>query len=259
MYKALKISDDKSIEKEYKLFKNKLNNLLRYCEKNYYKSLLEANKNNLSKLWKTLNSVINKKKQTKCDIVFKCNNKEITNKEDIANHFNKYYLNVAKDKCKNIPILPDRNPYEFMNNKVVNSLFLAPTNETEISEIISNVKNSSAGYDGTTIKMIKKLKGELLTPLTHIFNLSFSSGTIPDNLKIAKVVPIYKHGDKSLFSSYRPISILPAFSKILEKLAYKRIMHFLDKYDILHDNQFGFRKHRSTEMAIHQQRWPSIH
>ena len=55
--------------------------------------------------------------------------------------------------------LPDRNPYEFMNNKVVNSLFLAPTNETEISEIISNVKNSSAGYDGTTIKMIKKLKG----------------------------------------------------------------------------------------------------
>ena len=103
--------------------------------------------------------MINKKKQTKCDIVFKCNNKEITNKEDIANHFNKYYLNVSKDKCKNIPILPDRNPYEFMNKKVVNSLFLAPTNETEISEIISNVKNSSAGCDGTTIKMIKKLRG----------------------------------------------------------------------------------------------------
>ena len=50
---------------------------------------------------------------------------------------------------------------------------------------------------------------------------------------------------------YRPISILPAFDKILEKLAYKCVMHFLDKYDILQDDQFGFRKHRSTEMAIH--------
>ena len=73
---------------------------------------------------------------------------------------------------------------------------------------------------------------------------------MPDTLKIARVVPILKKGDPSIFSNYRPISVLPSISKLLEKLAYKRIITFLDSNNILHDNQFGFRKHRSTEHAL---------
>jgi len=69
-------------------------------------------------------------------------------------------------------------------------------------------------------------------------------------MKVAKVIPIYKKGDSSLFSNYRPISVLPALSKILEKLVYNRMMKFLNKNNILNENQFGFREHRSTEMAI---------
>jgi hypothetical protein len=138
-----------------------------------------------------------------------------------------------------------------MDGNVTNSLFLNPTDENKILGIISNLRNSSPGHDGISVKIIKKLKYQLLTPLAHIINLSFSHGLIPDSLKIAKVVPIYKKGDRSLFSNYRPISILPAFSKIIEKLAYKRIILFLNKYNILNDYQFGFRKHKSTDMAIH--------
>ena len=69
-------------------------------------------------------------------------------------------------------------------------------------------------------------------------------------LKIARVVPLFKAGDKSMFSNYRPISVLTSFSKILEKLVYNRLIDYLSKYKIPSDNQFGFRKHHSTEYAL---------
>ena len=73
---------------------------------------------------------------------------------------------------------------------------------------------------------------------------------VPVELKIARVVPLFKAGDKSIFSNYRPISVLPSFSKILEKLVYNRLIDYLSKYKILSDNQFGFRKQHSTEYAL---------
>ena len=73
---------------------------------------------------------------------------------------------------------------------------------------------------------------------------------VPVELKIARVVPLFKAGDKSIFSNYRPISVLPSFSKILEKLVYNRLIDYLSKYKILSDNQFGSRKQHSTEYAL---------
>ena len=73
---------------------------------------------------------------------------------------------------------------------------------------------------------------------------------VPVELKIARVVPLFKAGDKSIFSNYRPISVLPSFSKILEKLLYNGLIDYLSKYKILSDNQFGFRKHHSTKYAL---------
>ena len=73
---------------------------------------------------------------------------------------------------------------------------------------------------------------------------------VPVELKISRVVPLFKAGHKSIFSNYRPISVLPAFSKILEKLLYNRLIDYLSKYNLLTDNQFGFRKNHSTEYAL---------
>jgi len=143
-----------------------------------------------------------------------------------------------------------KDPYSYMNEKVKDSIFFKPTKEDEVLEIIRHLKNSSSGHDLIDVKIIKAMQYEIVKPLVHIFNLSFTQGKIPDSLKIAKVIPIYKKGDRSLFSNYRPISVLPVFSKILEKLAYSRISSFLDKNQILTKHQFGFRKNRSTDLAI---------
>ena len=91
-----------------------------------------------------------------------------------------------------------------------------------------------------------------MSPLNHIFNLSFTSGIFPDAMKIAKIIPIFKNDDPTEIKNYRPISLLPILSKVLEKLAYNRLFKFLTDNNLLNPNQFGFRKGYSTEYAIIQ-------
>ena len=78
--------------------------------------------------------------------------------------------------------------------------------------------------------------------LTHIINLSINSGTVPDGMKIARVLPLFKSAAKNKYSNYRPISVLPIFSKVFEKVLYKRLINYFNKYQVLFHNQYGFRK-----------------
>ena len=95
------------------------------------------------------------------------------------------------------------------------SLFLAPTDYLEVEHIIDHLKNTSPGFDNICTKLRKSVKHIVAAPLVHISNHSFASGSVPDQLKLAKIIPIYKKGDKGKFSNYRPVSILPVFAKIL--------------------------------------------
>ena len=112
-----------------------------------------------------------------------------------------------------------------------------------------NAKKSPA-YDGISSQVIKAIATEISEPLSHIFNLTFFPGTIPDDLKIALVTPIFKANENNEFKNYRPISVLTCFSKLLEKLMYKRLINHIEKNNILTQHQYGFRENRSTELAI---------
>ena len=105
--------------------------------------------------------------------------------------------------------------------------------------------------DGFSTAVVKQIITKISDPLAAIFNKSIASGIFPHKLKLAKVVPVYKSEDKMLVSNYRPISVLPVFfSKILEKLMYSRLETFINKHNILSENQFGFREKHSTNMAL---------
>ena len=108
----------------------------------------------------------------------------------------------------------------------------------------------AAGIDNLKPHIVKKVLPFILRPLCHIFNLSLSTGTFPDKLKLAKVIPLFKKGNANTLSNYRPVSILPCFSKILERLMFNRLNTFLSKFNILYDNQYGFRPGHSTELAL---------
>ena len=122
-----------------------------------------------------------------------------------------------------------------------------PTNEAEILHTTTNLKAStSEGFDNISTQILKQTMKEVATPLTHIINLSLYHGIFPNDMKLAKIIPILKNGNTKLFNKYRPISILPAFSKILEKIVCNRLLHFLETKYILYKHQYGFRKNHNT-------------
>ena len=88
----------------------------------------------------------------------------------------------------------------------------------EIYKIICNFKDSAAGWDDLRPRIMKLIQNCIKSPLAHICNRSFVTGIFPSELRIANVVPIFKSGDDMVFSNYRPVSVLPVLSKILERL-----------------------------------------
>ena len=106
------------------------------------------------------------------------------------------------------------------------------------------------GYNNLLRSVFKQCIDFISKPLTHIINLSLLNGVVPCEMKIAKIIPLYKANDKSVFTNYRPVSILPAFSKILEKVFYNRLLNHINTDNILYANQYRFRKGHSTSLAL---------
>ena len=130
-------------------------------------------------------------------------------------------------------------------------MFFPSTYQQEIVEICASLRSgSAAGFDNIHIDVVKQSIDIISKPLTRIINLSLSSGIVPKQLKLARIIPLFKSGDQDLYANYRPVSVLPIFSKFLEKVVYKRLYNFLIKYNILFDNQYGFRKNHSTALAL---------
>ena len=253
LYKYFLKSRSKQSEDKYKTYKNKLTTILRKCEKNYNTKLLELNKGNLKETWRLLNSIINKKKKTmQVGNEFENKGESITGDENIANGFNNYFVNVGPSLANKIPATDTHfSQYLSDSTNVKNSLFLNPVTVVEILQIVANVKpKKSKGHDELGMCLIKKLIPYIVVPLKHIFNLSLLNGVFPDSMKIARVIPLFKTGNTKEFSNYRPISLLPQFSKILEKMYHSRLMAFIDSNQILYKSQYGFRKQMSTSLAI---------
>ena len=130
---------------------------------------------------------------------------------------------------------------------------VAVNEEDETLKIINKFdKNKSTGHNGIGNLIVKGVAKEIVHPLTALFNRSLSTGKVLDSLRIAKVIPIHKKDDKEIFSNYRPVSVLPCFSKILERLIFNRCIEFIENNNILNAKQFGFRAHHSTYVAIMQ-------
>ena len=134
---------------------------------------------------------------------------------------------------------------------MVNSVFFESTDHQEIVNICDSLRpGTAAGYDTIHMDVIKSTIDLISKPLARVINLSMASGIVPNELKIARVIPLFKSGDQDLFTNYRPVSVLPIFSKFLEKVIYVRLYNYLVKYSILFDNQYGFRKNHSTSLAL---------
>ncbi|XP_057299399.1 uncharacterized protein LOC130630019 [Hydractinia symbiolongicarpus] len=116
-------------------------------------------------------------------------------------------------------------------------------------ELQSLKRKKAAGWDNLPPGILKDAATVLSGPLAHIINLSLQTATVPTEWKIAKVTPIYKGGDTKDCGNFRPISVLPVLSKILEKAVHKQLIDYLENHKLLSEHQFGYRRRRSTELA----------
>jgi len=244
-HKAIGKPPNDDTHQKYKQYRNILNNLKRTAKQEYYKREFEKHKNSIKKTWQIINNILNKT-SNKFTIL------DFFNAEPkaVANEFCIYFSEVGSNFAKNIPC-GKYAPEFYLKGTYLNSLYLNPTDEDEIIKIICSQKSTaSCGHDNISSILVKKLNYGLVAPLTRLINKSFEAGVVPDQLKIAKVIPIHKKGDKGEYSNYRPISLLPTFSKIYEKVMHKRLYSYLMTKSIIYDSQYGFRQGHSTTQAV---------
>ena len=206
-------------------------------------------KHNLKKSWNLLKEVINRKKASSSCSRFLINNAVSTDKKNIANGFNSFFTNIGPSLASKIPS-DDRSPSIFLKNRVTNSIVIDEVVSKEVTTIIKNLKEGSSGWDGVSASILKATCDSFIRPLTHVLNISITKGVFPNELKVARVVPLFKSGDPMMFSNYRPVSVLPVFSKVLERLMYNRLLSFINKYKLLYLYQFGFRAEHSPNLAM---------
>jgi exonuclease III len=234
----------------YKQYKNKLTSIIRAAERQYYSDKFEELKGNLQKTWKFLKSIISNVSNDYSIKEIKTSRGRLTDPTAVATEFNNYFVEVGSMLASKIP-KSDVLPNDYLGAANNNSMYITPTDENEIVHIANTLKpNASPGEDSLSPKIIRNIITYIAPPLCNIFNHSLSTGCFPNRLKVAKVTPIFKADNKQCVSNYRPISVLPFFSKILEKIMYNRLTSFLTEYNILTDKQFGFREQHSTCMAL---------
>lgn len=253
LYKDYTINPSVENKNKYIEYRNKYNKLLTRSKHEYYNDKFEQYKSNCNMTWKTLNEILNRgtKKQDISHI--EQEGQTIDDSLSIANAFNTYFANIGTSLNAKFSNQGLQSHTDFLQRapKSANSCVFFEVEQYEVQCICNNIKTSYAeDCDGLSMNNVKPILCYLIWPLTMLFNCMLRCSTFPDRLKIAKVTPIHKAQSKSLVSNYRPISILPVFSKIFEKVLHTKISNFMNKNKLLNEQQYGFRKNHSTELAL---------
>lgn len=215
----------------------------------FYRNKLEIAKNEANANF--IKKSENKAKAAWNIINAKRKNIQELNEVDIkANDFNSFFVTVAKDLLDKLPVITDNNPATSVLS--VNSSFsFSNVSVNQVRNAINALKpKNSQDIYGISAKIIKNVKDPIVVSLTKLFNDCIDKGVFPTSLKVAKVMPVFKKGNVNDTANYRPISLVPIFSKILELLLKQQICDYLDVNAVLNTAQFGFRKGMSTSQAI---------
>ena len=230
LYKKYIKSKSSFYHAKFKLYRNKLNHLLKIRKKQYYNNYFLDCAGDGKMIWKGIKQIVHCKPPiSQRSIKLVENENEISHPKEIANKFNDYFANIGKSIASEIPIAC-KDPIAYLGNPVCNSFYLFPTWSGEIETEINNLKSGkSSGPSSIPVNILKLTQHVVSKPLEIIFNASFASGVVPNDFKLANVIPVFKKGSQYSLCNYRPISLLSVFNKLLEKLIYNRLINFIDK------------------------------
>ena len=233
---------------EYRRVRNDLNKSLGLAKKLYYQKKLESGKNNPKHSWKVVGEVLGSKQKQSSIIELKNDNETIVNPVAIANLSNDFFTNIGTNLSQNF--INSNSFMSYLNVPINDSFSFSTVTLDELTAVMNNLESSSPGHDNIPISAYKNNIDILGVIILYICNKSLSQGIFPDQLKVAKITPVHKNGDRKCIGNYRPISVLNSFSKIIEKIVVNQLNNYLQFNSILSNCQFGFRAALSTENAI---------
>ena len=243
------------VKQRFKWFDKIVQKNIKEAKRIYFDKIFIAYRSDMKKTWRTINETLNRnKKSSNVPSLFYDNGRTLSNMKEMANAFNVYFANIgeklASEIEENVNNIADCTNYISVLPSIETRFQFKCITDGDTRLAIDNLENkSSSGHDGISNKLLKLLKFELNKSLTLIINQMITTGVFPDSLKVSKIIPLFKRGDSSLLSNYRPISLLPTISKIFERILYNQLYEYFDNNHLLAEQQYGFRSNHSTEYA----------
>ena len=243
----------------YRFWRNKVTSLIRIAKSNYFNQAIKSNTGNTKAIWQIVRNVQSNDSGMQSDSspnVLIMHENEMSDPVDIANAFNSSFTSVSSTYVHDFGPMynHDFNDVQQVVSSILPNyaIFHIPeVSEEYVFKSLKNLDSSKAtGLDGISAHFLKLCAHEITGSITHILNISIKNDVYPSSWKHAKVIPIYKNESKLDVSNYRPISILPVLSKLLERHVHCALYGYLKTYDLLRIAQSGFRQNHSCETAL---------
>lgn len=231
----------KNVNTEYK-------NKLKESKIAYNDNKIFESTNKVKTMWNMINEVVGKSSASQTKIEVYDNDGSLLPNKLIADNFNVHFT------TSHIGVQAEPIDLNLLNENIplfYRSFFLQPVTELDTFLFIGKLKSShSSGLDNMSNNLLKQCKNSLVLPLTYLINLCFVNGIFPDNLKVSKVIPLFKKGDKNSYNNYRAISLISSISKVIELAFLEQLSGFFLKNNLLSSVQHGFLKNKSVDTAL---------
>ena len=216
--------------------------------------MLQTNQGDSKTTWKTLKQLLPKCTDggiTSLDI----NGTLITDFKQICNTFNQFFIDTSTRLAEAIRSV-NMSALDYLKRTVrkpTKCFSFKTVNSNEVLKLINRIPNGKAtGIDNIQIRLLKACAPAIVDSLTYILNLSLQLGVFPTEWKKARVSPIFKKGSKTDPGNFRPVSVLPVVSKIIERIAHKQLYEYLTEHKLLCIEQSGFRRRHSCQSSLHR-------
>jgi len=243
LYKAFrkfKNSGNDNDWESYRTLRTSYQNDLSTAESDYNDSLTSslADSKNTKHWWRTVKSLLGKGSFRSLPPM-NVNNKVIVDSREKASAFNTFFLSHSNINTDNA-FLPNEGPFDEKLTSII------ATEQEIIDQLMSLDPSKATGPDGIGPRLLKEAGRTIAPSLTRLINLCLTNSTVPNMWKQANVIPLFKKGDDSLMNNYRPVSLLPSVSKILERIVLKNVYNFMLDNNVISPHQSGFQPGDST-------------
>ena len=239
------------LNRKLSVYQKILRKCIKSAKKKFNSSQIEKSKDDPRKLWQIINDIIspNSRQSNNLPEYFIIDDKKVQNDREISESFNTFFTNIASELVSDLG--PPPESFENYLKDPINTTFqFSNVSQTDVEKAINSLKSKKTqDCDGLSTELIKSIKDDLLKPLTIIINQVINTAIFPSKLKVARVAAVYKNGEKTILNNYRPISILPIISKIIERILHTQISEYFCNKKLLYSSQYGFRSGHSTELA----------